>query len=563
MATESRSTRPKTTIEIPIPSIRRYVPGSGPLPPRITLAPPRDSTAYIIDQFVLPTESDTTKTSRRLIHYHIGFTDLPAVKILIPCHKVLDYVSPRELEDWEYQNAERREEERAREAAEKQRAAAKKAAQAQEGIPTPTVLSPADEALLLAKEVAGPSLSTPQKRKVALALAAENMGDTSSYESDDAAVQRQLYDDAGSESEGIEGDLDEELESVDQLAAPYDTSGVVTPSRAASSAPLPEHPFPTVVSMEAGFLSSGSGPSSIHSTSAPTPGQVHPAWAKAFGLPKQAEQPLSTPGQNGHAKQNGSQQKSNPKNDLNKPQDQWHSFKSQVPVHPARSRGGAARSSSRELTSGFSTPSAATKPPLPSESSASRLKGQEHKAPPKESSLKMGKKRKRPEFQDEPAVGEEAADGEWEIKELLDDGWVIEHGVNVHKYLVLWEGDWPEDQNPTWEPAENIQDQSLIRRYEKRKKAGLPKSSKKAQKTLHHFFSGPQYSSVAEAFEGGIDEQAGLDARGLDSDAEPPDEEFVVTENAGDLTRNGIQPSPSFRSFDSMLARYNQSFPRA
>ncbi|KAK4116579.1 hypothetical protein N656DRAFT_700848 [Canariomyces notabilis] len=500
MATESRSTRPKTTIEIPIPSIRRYVPGSGPPPPRITLAPPRDSTAYIIDQFVLPTESDTTKTSRRLIHYHIGFTDLPAVKILIPCHKVLDYVSPRELEDWEYQNAERKEEERAREAAEKQRAAAKKAAQAQEGIPTLTVLSPADEALLLAKEVAGPSLSTPQKRKVALALAAETMGDTSSYESDDAAVQRQLYDDAGSESEGIEGDLDEELESVDQLAAPYDTSGVVTPSRAASSAPLPKHPFPTVVSMEAGFLSSGSGPSSIHSTSAPTPGQVHPAWAKALGLPKQAEQPLSTPGQNGHAKQNGSQQK---------------------------------------------------------------LKGQEHKAPPKESSLKMGKKRKRPEFQDEPAVGEEAADGEWEIKELLDDGWVIEHGVNVHKYLVLWEGDWPEDQNPTWEPAENIRDQSLIRRYEKRKKAGLPKSFKKAQKTLHHFFSGPQYSSVAEAFEGGIDEQAGLDARGLDSDAEPPDEEFVVTENAGDLTRNGIQPSPSFRSFDNMLARYNQSFPRA
>jgi hypothetical protein len=76
--------------------------------------------------------------------------------------------------------------------------------------------------------------------------------------------------------------------------------------------------------------------------------------------------------------------------------------------------------------------------------------------------------------------------------------------------------------------------------------------------------AGARYSSVAEAFEGGIDEQTGQVAADMEGDADPPDETFLVTENVGDITANGTKPAPtpSFGSFDSMLARYNQSFPR-
>ncbi|SPQ18510.1 0c623dfe-873c-4570-8f9e-b50ea8616364 [Thermothielavioides terrestris] len=222
--------RRKTTIEIPLPSVRKYVPGSGPPPPRISLAPPRDSTAYIIDQFVLPADKDTTEASRRLIYYHIGFTDLPAARLLIPCNKVLDYVSPRELEDWEYKNLERKEEEQARRRAEEQRACPQKKRPGRStkvpmddvGVPA---LSPADEALLLAQQVAGPSLSTPQKRRLGRMLDEEDVGDTSNADSDDAAIRRQLQAEAESEGVGFEDELglESESESVDQLSLHYDT----------------------------------------------------------------------------------------------------------------------------------------------------------------------------------------------------------------------------------------------------------------------------------------------------------------------------------------------------
>ena len=187
----------KVEIEIPLPSIRRYKPGSGPPPPQISLLPPRDSTAYIIDQFVLPTDEDATLTSRRLIYYHVGFTDLPHVKILLPCTEVLDYVSPRELEEWEYHNWERKMKERVRKQEETKRTGRPRkkriveASEPQAKTANAPTLSSADDALLLSREVAGPSLSTPQKRKLSAMLEEEKTGEMSNTEeSDGSAVRR-------------------------------------------------------------------------------------------------------------------------------------------------------------------------------------------------------------------------------------------------------------------------------------------------------------------------------------------------------------------------------------
>ena len=172
---------------------------------------------------------------------------------------------------------------------------------------------------------------------------------------------------------------------------------------------------------------------------------------------------------------------------------------------------------------------------------------------------KRSKNNHKNQQQDAKPKGEPAED-EWEVKDLLDDRVFFEQGVKVHKYLVLWEGEWPEGQNPTWEPAENVSDENLLRRYREKKKAGLLKPPNKAQKKLHQYAIHPHYSSVADAFEGGIDDHSGPAAGDIESDTDPPEERFLVMENAGDIMAGGPRPPPNFRAFDNLLAQYNQAF---
>lgn len=534
------SPRRKAVIEIPLPSIRKYVPGSGPPPPRISLAPPRDSTAYIIDQFVLPTDKDMTPTSRRLIHYHIGFTDLPAVKLLVPCNKVLEYVSPRELEDWEYQNLEHKEEERARLLAEKQRAKpAKKKPGRPPNVPMADVgrsaLSAAEEALFLVQQVVGPSLSTPQKRKVRPILDEEEIGDSTNVESDDAVIYQQLQGGAGSGgTDEFEDDQELDSEPVDQLVFPDDTSSGEAPSRPRSLAPSLQDPLPTRPA------TSPPAASTPPSGNASTPGRIHPAWAHVFGQQTRSENPPKVQSQNGFAPHNGTP---------------WSVLaKAQQPKAP-QIRTSTPGSTFKPAGRSNGPSSISTIPAVGSDSLAVKRKGQPNgKGSPQETQQTKKQKLKQ--------EAEPAAD-EWEVKELLDDRWIIEQGVKAHMYLVLWAGDWPADQNPTWEPAENVQDQGLVQRYQHKKKAGLLKPGQKTQKTLHRYLAGAKYSSVAEAFEGGIDDETGF-AAGMERDADLPEETFRVTETVGDVMENGTKAAPvsSFGSFDNLLAQYNRSFPR-
>lgn len=547
MAEKPPPPRRKTTIEIPLHSIRKYVPGSGPPPPRISLAPPRDSTAYIIDQFILPTDKDMTPTARRLAHYHIGFTDLPAVKLLIPCNKVLDYVSPRELEDWEYRNLEKKQEQ-ARLLREKQKAApikkkpgrAPKVSMEDFGMP---LVGSADEARLLAQQVAGPSLSTPQKRKLGRVSDEEGFEYTSNGESDDAAIMRQLDGGYGFEDMESEDDM-VDAESEDPLALHYDNSVAETPSRASSLAQSANDSFP--VRPRISPVGTGSYGSSVPAASpqkdTSTFGGLHPAWVHAFGQRRRPDEPPKVHGQNGNAQESRTPWV---------PAAQSHA----KPTSNVGSGSGMANRHPKNPTSRLSTPSAVAYSTFGSDSSVRKRK--EPASNGKNTSQKQRKpKKQKVEPQNEPV------DEEWEVKDLLDDQWFLEQGVKVHRYLVLWEGDWPEDQNPTWEPAENVQDQALINRYQKKKKAGLLKPQRKAQQTLQQYLAGAKYSSVAEAFEGDINEQTGT-AAAMGSDADPPDETFVVAESVGGVLSNGTKSAsaPTFGSFDSMLERYKQIFP--
>ncbi|KAK0748346.1 hypothetical protein B0T21DRAFT_406872 [Apiosordaria backusii] len=643
MAKDNPPPHRKTMIEIPLPSIRKYTPGSGPPPPKISLLPPDDSTGYIIDQFVLPTDEDMTPTSRRMIHYHIGFTDLPAAKLLVPCHKVLDYISPRELENWEYRNAERLEEEKkAQQLALKEQQMAKKkkapAAAIAEGkqpvgrppkiqpteshSPSPT--SPANETLSLVQQVAGPSLATPKKRKLSMAL--ENEEDTrdtaSDQDSDEVALQRQLHPDfaddeaeqlhdAGEESQWVGNS---EAESVDQLGPPpFELSGAET-SRASSLAPsrrgvlpplsqrvipqrketpvyppklkqtsLPpktkqaavslskpkETPIPPPKPGQTFSLTTKTKQTPVvvaQSSQVPAPGSIHPAFAAAVRASTEQKAVI----------QNGAAKPKTPKPGPPQSHEGTQQSKSFTPIprpEPVRI--------SQWTPAAVGRGSLSQSAEAPSSRSVSKDRAQE-----KESKKKEKKKESRPRKQQKvPPPQEEVYD----VKDLLDDRWINENGVKVHKYLVLWVGDWPEGQNPTWEPDENIQDKGLIRRYHEKKASGTVKPPpKKMQKTLHHYMVSKQYSSVAEAFEDGLEvADAGHHHANDDDDMDMDKEEFLVaavdnlhpqyarslSQNSkkgkgegGDAKPNGkvVAAATSkselpFSAFDASLAQYQQS----
>ncbi|KAK3497474.1 uncharacterized protein B0T23DRAFT_84729 [Neurospora hispaniola] len=493
MAGKPVTGRPKTTIEIPLPSIKKYTRGSGPPPPPITLAPPRDSTAYIIDQFVLPVLKDTKPDSRRRIFYHIGFTDIPAARLLVPCNEVLDYVSPRELEEWEYDALQIKETDKAVEAEQRRKNQEQAPAKKKPGRPPkarlnePALDAPAEPVIslqegdvLLAKQeaVGGPSLATPQKRKRV---------EIPRYDdSDEAAIHLQLQNQSPVPSEVEDSGTDlEGYDSTDPLSAdlgPKVTSysrGNSSGSSAQQPVAGPSKPTATKPSVSSNIASRPS--SSVVST----PGRIHPMFARSIEVGS-----ISV---SGHGSQKGAGQN------------------------------GIESSSARKRR--------------------------------KDEQPKPGRKRKKSHI-------EEPTDS-WVVKELLDDQWVTEHGVKVHKYLVLWEGNWPPDQNPTWEPEDNIDDQGLIKTYLKKKESGMLKAPKKTQRSMLSYLSQPQYSSVAEAFEGDIDElQPEAAAVTPESDSDDGDELLVTEEPVAKTQKNGKGESSSFTSFDSKLEKYQKTFSR-
>lgn len=99
-----RTKPPVTEFEIILYDRPHYIPNQTPPQPPITLVPPRDTDAFIVDKVVTPFDvpPEQEQTVQRVLNYVVGWPDLPYVRYLVPCSQVLDYVSPRALEEWEY-----------------------------------------------------------------------------------------------------------------------------------------------------------------------------------------------------------------------------------------------------------------------------------------------------------------------------------------------------------------------------------------------------------------------------------------------------------------------------
>ncbi|KAL2889865.1 hypothetical protein HOO65_020407 [Ceratocystis lukuohia] len=107
---------PQSRVVIDIPHMPSpYIPGSGPVSRDATIVPVSDSTAYIIGQvFLSEGFAADGKLRPKSLAWLIGFRDRPAARIVVRAYQVYDYVSPRELEEYEYRQWLQREEEKER-----------------------------------------------------------------------------------------------------------------------------------------------------------------------------------------------------------------------------------------------------------------------------------------------------------------------------------------------------------------------------------------------------------------------------------------------------------------
>uniref|UniRef100_L2G933 Chromo domain-containing protein n=1 Tax=Colletotrichum fructicola (strain Nara gc5) TaxID=1213859 RepID=L2G933_COLFN len=117
------------------------------------------------------------------------------------------------------------------------------------------------------------------------------------------------------------------------------------------------------------------------------------------------------------------------------------------------------------------------------------------------------------------------------------EGLQIRHvrGKPVRYFAVRWKGNWPPDQNPTWEPESNIP------RYMTKKyllNNPTPVKGKNGNGTLDKYlspgWSQRKYSSVSEAFEGGDPEVAAAQEVQDEEAMEDEEEEEGEGEGEGD-----------------------------
>lgn len=574
-----RQSRPSLRFDIPIlAQPPRYIPESGPPRSRIDLQLPHDTDAFIVDKVIFPLFTFRGDPRQRRAYYIIGWPDLPNVRPVVDCAKALEYVSPRTIEDWEYQDALRREAKQEQHAKEKEAAQApgsgeagavlipdgkkkrgrkpKNARLMEMRAPTPQLDSEQEE--LLAKRKHGPSLSTPQKCRVAQLQAEEEMMDGygESMDEEDTDLDRVIQQQFDNEVLGEDEDVDMNEAGLDLLESSSSGSGTESSSRqrrGVSSSNTSSLVKPSFAPQK---------PKPTSNTPIPLPPYVtgglsyRPSASSNLSSPRKLTKPSTTLSMrpiSAHTKGKTAKTAPAPSRPVDTSSDQNTPQRAppQTAAPPdSNNNGGFIPTNSFTPAGGY-----VPRPPKrPASDSPPKNVGSHT---PTSSQVKKERKKKAPkisppspelqEVEPNPAA-EPAADAGEDIEQPVEQEWVVKrlegHQIldDQHWFKVRWEGDWPPDQNPTWEPQENIAP-DLVKRYLKRKaereaakaksaaaaaaSAGrskskapgsggsssgtkLPpgKSQNKQQTTLAQWARG--YTSVSEAFEG----KAELDGNG-------------------------------------------------
>ncbi|OLN93215.1 hypothetical protein CCHL11_07615, partial [Colletotrichum chlorophyti] len=139
-----------------------------------------------------------------------------------------------------------------------------------------------------------------------------------------------------------------------------------------------------------------------------------------------------------------------------------------------------------------------------------------------------------PAEDDEDEYGDEDEDEE-EESELFEvlriEGFQLRRVKNrpVGYFLVRWKGEWPPDQNPTWEPDSNIP-ATLIRDY-LLEHPPAASHARFVEQYISPTWAARKYSSVSEAFEGadgGVGDENAIEDG--DAEGEYGDEMLLVTD---------------------------------
>lgn len=405
--------------------------------------------------------------------------------------------------------------------------------------PEPELNSEQEE--MIHKRMRGPSLSTPQKSRLAQLVAEEEMlGELEgAEESEDSTIHRQL--ELLDDSEGI-SDSNANMRAAEDvtlglnLAVPGRYSR--ESSRAGSARPAPLNPPSSLARTVAGVAERdhAAAPAMARRTGhhiSSSPAQVlnRPQISTTpIPLPLHYSQAMKKRTPKSHATSGAASidsQREGPSGSTKS--DQVHNQPSSAAYSPATH------------TNGF-TPIGGTFPrppkrpaedsPAPADTPA--------KTKPKKSRKKQAELTLTDvEFPAETASSPPALDlvqGEQDyVVKRLEGDYFLD---GVHWFKVRWEGDWPDDQNPTWEPRENIAEK-LVKQYLKRKAnrdANSKKVKKKQRTSLADWAKG--YNSVTEAFEGHAELNAPSDTmfpsgdgRHGDADDDGQDELLVIDEN--------------------------------
>ncbi|CVK99449.1 uncharacterized protein FMAN_02289 [Fusarium mangiferae] len=483
---------------------RDYVPGSGPPLQPISLLPPQDSTAYILERIILPSPgpaADGLPLPRRMT-YIVSWTDLPAAQMLVPAMDILEYVSPRKLEEWEFKNTEEQLEE---ETTEKKKTEAGQVSQPKKR-GRPPKHSTIETAVVAVVE---DDEAVPMKGAMTIKTPTKNRLKDFEGLSDEEGPARQLqWEMTGDSAETDDQALDEHRGTVEDSESAFSGSAVK------SQVPKKRH---TKGKHFESFPSTGT--SSRQSTP-----QITSIRSKSESKKKLDR----------------SSKKAQPSKGL---------------LSGVQGTGSASEWTPQEsLTysnSGVETPDPESETQtarLIEEALSVQKRSPKSKSKPKSSTPKSPE----PVPQEDPSQEAEKVDEPgWEVKRVEDmELYDVEGQGLVRYFLVRWEGDWPPDQNPSWEPESNLP-KDLIKAYlrnGKRKRPDksvtkpvskqpsvapsyAPKKKSMKQTTLSWGIPAKQFKSVSEAFAGGEDDELGMpvatDPRKEDDE---DDELFVVEE---------------------------------
>lgn len=544
----SQPTRSRITVPL-FSKPAEYVPGSGPPLRPISLLPTGDSTAYISERVLLPSPGPAAngRPLPKRMAYLIGWRDLRAASMLVPAMQVLEYVSPRTLEEFEARLEQEVDDEKEKLQNELRSNLAAPQKKRKRGRP------PAHSQIksaVVAEPVGAVTPTKPRHKKGVISLSTPQKSRLTDFE--------WLSEEEGSPSRQI---AEEQFQSLHgYLPEPEGGSNAAgdTNNPLARDLAYPVRNAPQTKLIH-------SNPMKLEQPSA----SPNPQTAR-IRIPTSADSGVRTLAAN---------QLSLPTAVLSI--DESNQSKQPIRLSPS--------------SSSSSLPPEVLPPEVPTAQAVQTIQKQaENQNLPTnftegakvDQKPKQSKKRPRSEY--ESARKETQEDNGWVVERIEDVEYyeVDGHGL-VRYFRVTWEGDWPPDQKRTWEPEENIP-KNLVRNFFKNSrhkrralsklgtidqsqsqrqshpretsKSSKQKQSSSSSQSTHKQGSSlkqsklswpavrKRYKSVSEAFAGEDQDSPEMMDDGSDDEEDEAgggaqDEYFVVTEDGDDLHGRSLWPS--------------------